>query len=50
MNALSVSLPDGLNTEKAEAVVGNGTLTLTIPRTEEAKPKSIKVKSLPTEN
>jgi HSP20 family protein len=41
----SVELPEGLNVEKAEAVMENGVLTLTVPRLEEAKPKSIKVKA-----
>ena len=42
--------PEGLDTEKAKAVMENGILTLTIPRSEEAKPKSIKVKALPFKN
>ena len=41
----SVALPRGLNTEKAEASFENGVLTLTIPKTEEAKPKQIKIKA-----
>ena len=41
----SVGLPEGLDTEKAESKMGNGILTVTIPRLEEAKPKSIKVKA-----
>jgi HSP20 family protein len=41
----SVMLPEGLDTEKAEALMENGILTLTIPKSEEAKPKSIKVKA-----
>ena len=41
----SVGLPEGLDTEKAEGFMENGILTLTIPRLEEAKPKSIKVKA-----
>jgi HSP20 family protein len=40
----SITLPSALNTEKAEATFEDGVLTLTIPRTEEAKPKAIKVK------
>jgi HSP20 family protein len=40
----SVKLPEGLDTGKAEAVYENGVLTLSIPKREETKPKSIKVK------
>jgi len=40
----SVTLPAGLDTDKAEASYENGVLTLSIPRREEARPKSIKVK------
>ena len=40
-----VTLPDGLNADKAEATFENGVLTLKIPKSEEAKPKTIKVKS-----
>jgi HSP20 family protein len=40
-----VNLPAGLNTDKAEATFDNGMLTLTIPKTEETKPKEIKVKA-----
>jgi len=40
-----VGLPEGLDTEKAEGIMDNGILTVTIPRLEEAKPKSIKVKA-----
>jgi len=40
----SVGLPDGLGNDKAEATMDNGLLTIKIPRLEEAKPKSIKVK------
>jgi len=40
----SITLPSALNTEKAEATFEDGVLTLSIPRTEEAKPKAIKVK------
>ncbi|MBI4301999.1 MAG: Hsp20/alpha crystallin family protein [Chloroflexi bacterium] len=39
----TVNLPGALNTDKAEAIFENGVLTLTIPKAEEAKPKSIKV-------
>ena len=41
----SMKLPQGLDTEKAEGTMEDGILTLTIPRLEEAKPKSIKVKA-----
>lgn len=41
----SVSLPTGLKTDKAQASLENGILTLTIPKAEEAKPKVIKVKT-----
>ncbi len=41
----SVTLPSGLNTDKAEADFDNGILTLTIPKSEEAKPRQIKVKA-----
>lgn len=41
----TVALPSGLDTGKAEASFENGILTLTIPKSEEVKPKSIKVKA-----
>jgi HSP20 family protein len=41
--ARSITLPSGLQTDKAEATVEDGTLTLTIPKAEETKPKTIKV-------
>ncbi len=41
----SVTLPGGLKTEKADASFEDGVLTLRIPKTEESKPKSIKVKT-----
>ena len=41
----SVTLPGGLETEQAEADYSDGILTLTFPKAEEVKPKSIKVKS-----
>ena len=41
----SATLPNGLNTDKAEADFDNGILTLTIPKSEETKPKQIKVKA-----
>jgi HSP20 family protein len=39
----SVTLPGGLETEKADADYSDGILTLTFPKAEEVKPKSIKV-------
>jgi HSP20 family protein len=39
----SVTLPGGLETEKAEADYTDGVLTLSFPKAEEVKPKSIKV-------
>jgi len=41
----SVVLPGGLKPDKAEATMEDGVLTLTIPKAEELKPKSIKVKA-----
>jgi len=41
----SVTLPDGLKTDKAEASFEDGVLTLTVPKAEEHKPKSVKVKA-----
>ncbi len=41
----TVTLPDGLTTDKAEAKFENGVLTLTIPKSEEVKPKKIQVKT-----
>jgi HSP20 family protein len=41
----SVILPSGLKTDKAEATMENGILTLTIPKLEEVKPKKISVKA-----
>ncbi|MFO7995682.1 MAG: Hsp20/alpha crystallin family protein [Dehalococcoidia bacterium] len=40
----SVVLPSGLNSDKAEATMGDGVLTLTIPKAEDLKPKAISVK------
>ncbi len=39
----SVTLPGGLEADKAEADYTDGILTLTFPKAEEIKPKSIKV-------
>jgi len=41
----SLVLPSGLQADKTEAAMENGILTLTIPKAEEAKPKTIKVKA-----
>jgi HSP20 family protein len=41
----SLRLPDPLDASKAEAEVANGVLTLRIPKAEEARPKTIKVKA-----
>jgi HSP20 family protein len=43
--ARSVTLPAPVRSDKAEAKTEHGILTLTLPKAEEAKPKSIKVKS-----
>jgi HSP20 family protein len=41
----SVTLPGGLLSDKAEADYTDGILTLTFPKAEEVKPKSIKVQA-----
>ncbi len=41
----TVTLPDTLNSAKAEARMENGILSVSIPKAEEAKPKTIKVTS-----
>ena len=41
----SITLPAALKSEKAEATFDDGVLTLSIPRAEEAKPKTITVKT-----
>lgn len=41
----SVTLPSGVEMEKAEASFEHGILTLNIPKAEEVKPKTIKVKA-----
>jgi len=43
--ARSVTLPSGLQTDMAEADYTDGVLTLTFPKAEEVKAKTIKVKS-----
>ncbi len=45
----SVSLPEGLETDKADAKFENGVLTLTIPKAEEIKPKKIQVQAVKAE-
>jgi HSP20 family protein len=41
----SVSLPSNVNVDKSDAQFENGVLTLTLPKAEEAKPKTIAVKT-----
>jgi HSP20 family protein len=41
----TVTLPDTLDSAKAEAKMENGILSVSIPKAEEAKPKTIKVTS-----
>ena len=41
----SVTVPMQIESDKAEAVFENGILTLTIPKSEQVKPKQIKVKA-----
>jgi HSP20 family protein len=41
----SVSLPSSVNSDKSEAVFEDGILTLTLPKAEEAKAKTITVKA-----
>jgi HSP20 family protein len=41
----SVALPGNLQTDKAQANYADGTLTLTFPKSEETKPKAIKVEA-----
>jgi HSP20 family protein len=40
----SFSLPEGIDTQKINAVMKNGVLELTVPKTEKAQPESIKIK------
>ena len=41
--ARSVTLPDGLEHDRAQASYDHGVLTLHIPKAESAKPKQIKI-------
>jgi HSP20 family protein len=41
----SVQLPGSLVTDKAQATFENGVLTLTIPKSEQSRPKTIKVEA-----
>ncbi|OGO04743.1 MAG: hypothetical protein A2Y73_01880 [Chloroflexi bacterium RBG_13_56_8] len=41
----SITLPGHLDTENAEAEFDNGVLKLTVPKSEDVKPKAIKVKT-----
>ena len=41
----SVVLPGGMKSDKADATMEGGVLTLTIPKAEDVKPKAIKVKA-----
>ena len=43
--ARTISLPPGLKIDKAEATIENGMLTLEIPKAEEVKPRSVKIKA-----
>jgi len=40
----SVMLPTGVNSNRAQADFENGILTITLPKSEEAKPKTITIK------
>ena len=44
----SITLPAGVETDKSEANLENGILTLTLPKAESVKPKAIKVKAKST--
>lgn len=44
----SIVLPSALKADKAEATSENGILTITIPKAEESKPKTIEVKAKKT--
>jgi HSP20 family protein len=43
-----VSLPPGADANKAEASFVNGTLTVTIPKSEASKPRSVQIKTKAT--
>jgi HSP20 family protein len=43
--ARTIALPQGLKIDKAEATMENGVLTLEIPKAEEEKPKTVKIKA-----
>ncbi|MBE9514169.1 MAG: Hsp20/alpha crystallin family protein [Chloroflexi bacterium] len=44
----TISLPSGLQSDRAEATLEDGNLTLTIPKAEEVKPKTIEIKAKET--
>ena len=46
----AVALPDGLDRGKGDASYDNGILTVTIPRSEESKPKALKISVKPLED
>jgi HSP20 family protein len=41
----SVALPTAVKTDKADAVFENGVLTITLPKADEVKPKTINIKA-----
>jgi len=41
----SIALPTAVKTDKAEAVFENGILTITLPKADEVKPKTINIKA-----
>ena len=41
----SFTLPNGIQTDKADAIMEDGILTINIPKAEEAKPRTIKIKA-----
>lgn len=41
----SFTLPNGIKIDKADAVMEDGILTISIPKAEEAKPRTIKIKA-----
>ena len=43
--ARTISLPPGLKIDKADATMDNGVLTLEIPKAEEVKPRTVKIKA-----